>query len=64
MEHRRPSGEGRWGYAKRFGIIHVDYDTQKRTSEPSFLEVGKRSAVEMEFCQTSHLQMLIPNCYP
>ena len=24
------------GYAKRFGIVHVDYETQKRTPKSSF----------------------------
>jgi beta-glucosidase len=31
--------EWAWGYAKRFGIVHVDYDTQVRTAE------GQRAGV-------------------
>ena len=27
--------EWAWGYTKRFGIVHVDYDTQKRTPKAS-----------------------------
>lgn len=30
--------EWAWGYAKRFGIVHVDYDTQVRTAKDSALE--------------------------
>lgn len=30
--------EWAWGYEKRFGIIHVDYDTQQRTLKDSALE--------------------------
>ena len=30
--------EWAWGYEKRFGIIHVDYDTQVRTLKDSALE--------------------------
>ena len=30
--------EWAWGYDKRFGIIHVDYDTQVRTLKDSALE--------------------------
>ena len=30
--------EWAWGYAKRFGIVHVDYDTQARTLKDSALE--------------------------
>lgn len=30
--------EWAWGYDKRFGIIHVDYDTQERTLKDSALE--------------------------
>ena len=30
--------EWAWGYAKRFGIVHVDYDTQVRTLKDSALE--------------------------
>ena len=27
--------EWAWGYSKRFGIVHVDYDTQQRTPKDS-----------------------------
>ena len=27
--------EWAWGYSKRFGIVHVDYDTQERTPKDS-----------------------------
>ena len=27
--------EWAWGYSRRFGIIHVDYETQKRTPKTS-----------------------------
>lgn len=27
--------EWAWGYTKRFGIVHVDYDTQVRTVKDS-----------------------------
>jgi beta-glucosidase len=27
--------EWAWGYSKRFGIVHVDYDTQRRTMKDS-----------------------------
>lgn len=30
--------EWAWGYEKRFGIVHVDYDTQERTLKDSALE--------------------------
>ncbi len=30
--------EWAWGYGKRFGIVHVDYDTQERTLKDSALE--------------------------
>jgi beta-glucosidase len=30
--------EWAWGYDKRFGIVHVDYDTQERTLKDSALE--------------------------
>ena len=30
--------EWAWGYAKRFGIVRVDYDTQERTPKDSALE--------------------------
>ena len=30
--------EWAWGYAKRFGIVWVDYDTQQRTLKDSALE--------------------------
>ena len=29
--------EWAWGYAKRFGIVHVDYDTLARTRKDSAL---------------------------
>ena len=28
--------EWSWGYWRRFGIVHVDYPTQKRTPKASF----------------------------
>ncbi len=28
--------EWNWGYWKRFGLVHVDYPTQKRTPKASF----------------------------
>jgi beta-glucosidase len=40
--------EWAWGYSKRFGIIHVDYDTQQRTPKDSahwFSEVVARNGV-------------------
>ncbi|HET6260041.1 GH1 family beta-glucosidase [Pseudonocardia sp.] len=40
--------EWAWGYAKRFGIVHVDYDTQARTPKDSALfyaDVIRRNAV-------------------
>ncbi|MCW2805771.1 MAG: beta-glucosidase [Propionibacteriaceae bacterium] len=33
--------EWAWGYHKRFGIVHVDYDTQQRTVKDSGLEYGR-----------------------
>ena len=27
--------EWAWGYAQRFGIVHVDFDTQRRTPKDS-----------------------------
>lgn len=27
--------EWAWGYSRRFGIVHVDYETQKRTPKAS-----------------------------
>lgn len=30
--------EWAWGYDKRFGIVHVDYDTQERTLKDSARE--------------------------
>ena len=30
--------EWAWGYAKRFGIVRVDYDTQVRTPKASALD--------------------------
>jgi len=40
--------EWAWGYSKRFGIVHVDYGTQKRTVKDSALfyaDVIQRNAV-------------------
>ncbi|HEY0508370.1 MAG TPA: GH1 family beta-glucosidase [Blastococcus sp.] len=40
--------EWAWGYAKRFGIVHVDYDTQARTPKDSALfyaDVIRRNTV-------------------
>jgi len=40
--------EWAWGYAKRFGIVHVDYSTQVRTPKDSarfFAEVIRRGAL-------------------
>jgi beta-glucosidase len=40
--------EWAWGYAKRFGIVHVDYATQRRTPKDSALwyrDVIKRNAL-------------------
>ena len=28
--------EWAWGYKRRFGITHIDYQTQKRTPKESF----------------------------
>ena len=33
--------EWAYGYAKRFGIVHVDYDTQVRTVKDSGLEYAR-----------------------
>lgn len=33
--------EWAWGYAKRFGIVHVDYDTQERTLKQSAREYAR-----------------------
>ncbi|UJP14676.2 GH1 family beta-glucosidase [Microbacterium elymi] len=33
--------EWAWGYDKRFGIVHVDYDTQERTVKDSGLEYAR-----------------------
>jgi len=33
--------EWAWGYAKRFGIVRVDYDTQERTPKDSALEYAR-----------------------
>lgn len=30
-----------WGYGKRFGLVHVDYETQKRTPKSSALWYGR-----------------------
>ncbi len=37
--------EWAWGYEKRFGIVHVDYDTQERTLKDSALEYRRVIAV-------------------
>ncbi|MFP3821917.1 family 1 glycosylhydrolase, partial [Bacillus sp. SIMBA_008] len=29
--------EWSWGYSRRFGLVHVDYETQKRTPKRSAL---------------------------
>ena len=33
--------EWAWGYAKRFGIVRVDYDTQVRTPKASALDYAR-----------------------
>lgn len=33
--------EWAFGYSKRFGIVHVDYDTQQRTGRDSRLEYAR-----------------------
>ena len=33
--------EWAWGYAKRFGIVRVDYDTQVRTPKTSALDYAR-----------------------
>jgi beta-glucosidase len=33
--------EWAWGYAKRFGIVRVDYDTQERTPKASALDLAR-----------------------
>jgi beta-glucosidase len=33
--------EWAWGYDRRFGIIHVDYDTQERIIKDSGLEYAR-----------------------
>ncbi len=33
--------EWAWGYAKRFGIVRVDYDTQARTPKASALDLAR-----------------------
>ncbi len=43
--------EWAYGYSKRFGIVHVDYDTQKRTVKDSghwYADVIGRNAVEVD----------------
>ncbi len=32
---RKPNAEPSLGYSKRFGIVHVDFETQKRTPNDS-----------------------------
>jgi beta-glucosidase len=42
--------EWAWGYSKRFGMVHVDYDSQRRTPKDSalwFRDVIKNNAVEL-----------------
>ena len=36
--------EWAWGYAKRFGIVRVDYDTQERTIKDSGRRYAERIA--------------------
>ncbi len=36
--------EWAWGYAKRFGIVRVDYDTQVRTPKASALDLARITA--------------------
>jgi beta-glucosidase len=36
--------EWAWGYAKRFGIVRVDYDTQVRTPKASALDLARTIA--------------------
>ena len=33
--------EWAWGYEKRFGIVHVDYDTMERTPKDSALAYAR-----------------------
>ena len=33
--------EWAWGYAKRFGLVRVDYDTQERTPKASALDYAR-----------------------
>jgi beta-glucosidase len=33
--------EWAWGYAKRFGIVRVDYETQVRTPKASALDLAR-----------------------
>ena len=43
--------EWAWGYAKRFGIVHVDYDSLVRTPKDSalwFRDVIDRNCVELD----------------
>jgi beta-glucosidase len=40
--------EWAWGYSKRFGIVHVDYETQVRTRKQSahfYADVIRRNAL-------------------
>ncbi|HEX4982365.1 MAG TPA: family 1 glycosylhydrolase, partial [Ilumatobacteraceae bacterium] len=40
--------EWSYGYSKRFGIVHVDYDTQVRTPKSSarvYSEIARRNAL-------------------
>jgi beta-glucosidase len=40
--------EWAYGYAKRFGIVHVDYDTQVRTIKDSGLEYARIIAAQRQ----------------
>ena len=42
--------EWAWGYDKRFGIVHVDFETQQRTLKDSarwYADVAARNGVEV-----------------
>jgi beta-glucosidase len=38
--------EWSYGYSKRFGIVHVDYTTQKRTPKSSYAFLQKTIATQ------------------